>query len=183
MAWHKQHKTQTKDRILTSAAELFTRYGFENVSINQVMTKAQLTRGAFYAHFDSKSDLHAQALVKAAMLAKEQNTSLSPQCLTTVMQNYLSKAHRDQQIQHLCPLAFLAADINQQDPQVKTTYTQIFKGFIDNTNQFTQDEQTALQTSILMIGGLALANALNDTNLSDSVLNACQKAIIKLTEL
>ena len=56
MAWQDTHKAQSKDRILTSAAMLFTHHGFEKISIDQVMKNAELTRGAFYSHFKSKSD-------------------------------------------------------------------------------------------------------------------------------
>ena len=66
MTWNKTHKKNTKERVLQSAAQLFTQEGYEKISINQVMEHAQLTRGAFYAHFDSKSDLYAQAIKTAA---------------------------------------------------------------------------------------------------------------------
>ena len=181
MAWNKQHKAKTKERILASAAELFTRYGFEQVSINQVMANAKLTRGAFYAHFTSKSELHAQALLKAASQAKRQQTEFSASCLLSLTKSYLSQAHREQELQHLCPLAFLISDINQQDATVKSTYTKIFKGFVENAKTLTRDEQVALQTSVLMIGGLALAKALNDVTLSDNLLHACQQAIEQLS--
>ncbi len=182
MAWDKQHKANTKERILASAAELFTRYGFEQVSINQVMANARLTRGAFYAHFSSKSELHAQALLKAARQARTQQIELSESCLPSLAKSYLSQAHRDQELQHLCPLAFLVSDINQQDATVKNTYTQVFKGFVENAQTLTDNKRVALQTSVLMIGGLALAKALNDTTLSDNLLNACQQAIATLNE-
>ncbi|WP_206484098.1 TetR/AcrR family transcriptional regulator [Thalassotalea sp. G2M2-11] len=180
MAWEKSHKLKSKQRILESAAQLFTRYGFEQVSINQIMANAKLTRGAFYSHFSSKSDLYAQAMIKGSQLAKEQHTHDSTTCLATLSQRYLSQAHRDEQLQHLCPLAFLISDINQQDENVKNTYTEVFKRFIDNAQRLTKDENTALQTAALMIGGLALAKAVNDNELSDKLLIACQSGVSQL---
>ncbi len=181
MAWQKQHKENTKEKILTSAAALFTRHGFENVSINQVMENAQLTRGAFYAHFSSKSDLYAQAIVKAALLAKDDNIPVCRENFAKLTQRYLSKEHRDEQLTHLCPLAFLVTDINQQNQTVKDTYTQVFKGFVDNAMQITNNENTALQSAALMIGGLALSKAVNDQQLSDKLLLACQSALFELS--
>ncbi|GAA6206229.1 TetR/AcrR family transcriptional regulator [Thalassotalea sp. SU-HH00458] len=180
MAWHKHHKKQSKDKILTSAADLFTRYGFEKVSINQVMENAKLTRGAFYAHFASKSELYAQAITKAGILASNDHLSHCDGSLMGITKRYLSGEHRNETVKHLCPLAFLVTDINQQNKTVKDTYTNIFKGFVDNTNQQIKCDQKALQVATLMIGGLALSKAINDPVLSDKLLIACQEGIANL---
>ncbi|MEW6991071.1 TetR/AcrR family transcriptional regulator [Colwelliaceae bacterium 6441] len=180
MAWHKQHKENSKDKILTSAANLFTRYGFEKVSINQVMNNAKLTRGAFYAHFKSKSELYAQAIIKAGNLAKNDHIKNCDGSFLAITKSYLSEQHRDEKIKNLCPLAFLVTDINQQNEVVKATYTEVFKGFLANTEQQSNSSQTALQTAALMIGGLALAKAISDPTLSDDLLVACQEGVMTL---
>lgn len=53
MAWKESHKLESRQRILAAAAELFTRKGFNQVGIDEVMLAAGMTRGAFYAHFNS----------------------------------------------------------------------------------------------------------------------------------
>ncbi|MCP4431974.1 MAG: TetR/AcrR family transcriptional regulator [Gammaproteobacteria bacterium] len=63
MPYTAEHKLKSKERILLSATELFCRFGFDKVSINQVMKLAKMTHGAFYAHFESK-----EALYKASFL-------------------------------------------------------------------------------------------------------------------
>jgi TetR/AcrR family transcriptional repressor of nem operon len=180
MAWHKHHKKQSKDKILTSAADLFTRYGFAKVSINQVMENAKLTRGAFYSHFTSKSELYAQAIIQAGVLSSAQHIGNCDGSLMGITKRYLSKAHRNETVKHLCPLAFLVSDINQQNKTVKDTYTHVFKRFIDNAKQQTKCEQQALQVATYMIGGLALSKAINDSTLSDELLIACQEGIADL---
>ena len=181
MAWHKTHKKNTKDKILTSAATLFTTLGFDNVSIDKVMKNADMTRGAFYAHFNSKSDLYAQALVKAATLASETITSGCANTLDGVTQRYLSKEHRDERFEISCPIAFLVTDINQQEDTVKSAYTNIFRGFVKSIESQTQNHELALQSAVLMIGGLALSKALNDKSLSDKVLSSSLNAIKQIT--
>ena len=57
MPWTTEHKQKSREKILSSAARLFTKKGFDAVSIDDVMRLAGLTRGAFYAHFKSKSDV------------------------------------------------------------------------------------------------------------------------------
>lgn len=62
MPYPKDHKTRSRARIVEAARELFNTHGFDRVSIDMVMRKAGLTRGAFYAHFASKEALFAEAV-------------------------------------------------------------------------------------------------------------------------
>ena len=59
MSYPAGHREAVRKSIIESARKLFNRHGFENVSLDQIMTGAGLTHGAFYAYFKSKSDLHA----------------------------------------------------------------------------------------------------------------------------
>lgn len=56
------HKKKTRDRILRHSAELLEEGGDWPPSIQQVMARAGLTHGAFYAHFRSKTEFAAAAL-------------------------------------------------------------------------------------------------------------------------
>ena len=56
------HRDANKATIVRAARRLFNRYGFDGVSVGQIMAEAGLTHGGFYRHFDSKSDLYAEAL-------------------------------------------------------------------------------------------------------------------------
>jgi AcrR family transcriptional regulator len=55
MPYPSGHAEKTRTRIVQSARRLFNRSGFENVSINQIMEDADLTRGAFYKYFDRRA--------------------------------------------------------------------------------------------------------------------------------
>ena len=47
----------TEEKILKVALGLFVRQGFHGTSIHDIMTKVNMTKGAFYSHFPSKGDL------------------------------------------------------------------------------------------------------------------------------
>ncbi|MFT4311671.1 MAG: TetR/AcrR family transcriptional regulator [Candidatus Woesearchaeota archaeon] len=47
----------TKDKILATAFMLFARQGFEATGVNQIVSKAKVTKGALYHHFSSKDEL------------------------------------------------------------------------------------------------------------------------------
>ena len=50
---------ETKKKIYETAEQLFKSYGFENVSVDSIVEKAGVSKGAFYVHFDSKDSLIA----------------------------------------------------------------------------------------------------------------------------
>lgn len=66
MPYTAEHKERTRARIVESARKLFNRHGFEQVSIETIMSEAGLTRGGFYNHFDSKDELYAAAVASFA---------------------------------------------------------------------------------------------------------------------
>lgn len=170
MSWPSEHRAETRNRILYSAGELFTEKGFSGVSIDQVMASAGLTRGAFYAHFNSKRELYAEAIVFRAQQMGEKH----PSNADALIRGYLSTEHLSQE-KGGCPLAFLVSDIGQQDQLIRESYTSIFKELakkVADSSHQPMDAST-LRIMVLMVGGVAVAKALNDPDLSLAVLEAC----------
>lgn len=52
----------TKEKILEVAQQLVLEYGFGGTSVDQILTAAGITKGAFFHHFKSKNEL-AQAIL------------------------------------------------------------------------------------------------------------------------
>jgi len=180
MGWTAEQKQQSREKIINSAALLFTKEGFDNVAINDVMKHAGLTRGAFYNHFNSKSELYAEAILSAAHLAKSHTLDRAGFALADIIETYLSESHR--QGEFTCPLAFLTTDIQQRDDQVRATYTRVLKGFVENIQAFdienpSQSEKEAMQKAVLMIGGIAISRAVNDDGFAEKLLTACREGV------
>ncbi|SJN14599.1 Transcriptional regulator, TetR family [Halomonas citrativorans] len=124
MPYPKSHKAKTRERILASATELFSRYGFNKVSIGQVMKLARMTHGAFYSHFASKEALYDASVRKtldgsrAARLVKG---PLSLQHLTELVSNYwnLQELERKQQPG---PEAVLFNEIGSEKAEIRTMF-------------------------------------------------------------
>lgn len=57
-----EHKANTRAHIIETARNEFRINGFDRASIDKLMAAAGLTRGGFYAHFDSKEDLICEVL-------------------------------------------------------------------------------------------------------------------------
>jgi AcrR family transcriptional regulator len=118
MSYSPEHAVQTRARIVESARRLFNRRGFEQVTIDQIMAAAGLTRGAFYHHFHSKNELYAAAVasfvtcnpfaIKTADAAQNLN---DPRGLARMLvELYLSDEALDNIDLH-CPLYALPSDV------------------------------------------------------------------------
>src|SRR5262244_1923313 len=98
MSWPKDHKQATRQRIVEAAAAAFRERGVADVGVAEIMRRAGLTHGGFYAHFDSKDDLLAAALDYAAtqvtsMLETAVKNRPGPDQLLNVALAYLSPRH------------------------------------------------------------------------------------------
>ena len=92
-----EHKQATRQRIIEVAGRRLKRDGIDGSGIATLMADAGLTNGAFYAHFESKEDLVANAVVEQL---REQRQSFSAQPpdragLGQIVRAYLSVQHRD----------------------------------------------------------------------------------------
>ncbi|HIO93076.1 MAG TPA: TetR/AcrR family transcriptional regulator [Leucothrix mucor] len=179
-----EHKKQSRKKILESAFYLFTEYGFENISIDQVMKRADLTRGAFYAHFSSKSDLYRESLSFSTLnssLLKPKEAALSDEdWIGLLLREYLNIDHNDDVSATRCPLAFLTTDIALRDSTIRSTYSDIYKGMNRRILEYTKsysdcDEGKMLAITSMLIGGVAISRALNDEETREKVLDSCYK--------
>ena len=188
MPYSPEHKRHSRARILRAAHELFAAKGYEQVSIDQVMAAAGLTRGAFYAHFRSKSELYAKAILAApgrSPFAKVETDEVDD-WLQELLALYLGEDHLRQRLSP-CPLAFFATDVANRDPRVRRVYTQVYRRFNDFIRERLQRRgqpvrDQVLAATALMIGGVAVARALDDEALRQRLLEACRRSVRQLLQ-
>jgi len=176
MPWPTEQKQRTRERIIESAVKLFSAQGFDNVAITDVMKDAQLTNGAFYAHFKSKQELYRKAItsaIKNSALAQDQEVDVSK-----LLADYLDINHVQQKTAP-CPLAFLATDVATREKEVQIAYTDVYNNFINILNkQLSHSLSRKRQNyvlSALMIGGVAISRALSDEKIVLELLDACKE--------
>lgn len=186
MSWPATQRAATRQRILESAARLFALEGFERVSIEAITREAGLTRGAFYHHFSSKTELYGEAIQVAARQGGQLLEQAGAGGLRRLVESYLCMEHRDGG-RMCCPLAFLATDAARQDAAIRGSYTRTFEAFVARLEAGMPATATgarlrALQVAVGMIGGLALARAVDDAELAEEILAACQTGCLSLLE-
>jgi TetR/AcrR family transcriptional repressor of nem operon len=180
MPYSPQHKQRTRDRILRSAANLFASRGFAATSIEQVMAAAGLTRGAFYAHFESKAALYAEAMRAAGERRLPADPRFAQGWLDEILDPLERAAPRDAVLSG--PWAFLVADIANPDPRVRAAYASALRRLLkaavstQSTGTLGADAQRrAMQLAAMLVGGLALASTVDDAALRESVAVVCRE--------
>ena len=188
MPYSSEHKLQSRERILGSAVRLFTRKGFDKTSIDEVMADARLTRGAFYAHFESKQDLYAQAIASTpvfSIFGKTKPDGLEDRdWLARLISAYLSKVHV-QKADLPCPLAFLVTDVAVNEPAARQAYTDVYLKMNQLIRAYTRnfsrcDKDTVMAVTAMMIGGVAVARTLSDSKAQQQLLKSCRQVALGL---
>ena len=100
------------------------------------MAQAGLTRGAFYAYFESKSDLYAEIL---GCFFTDPNWNnrwegvevdlASPNAGPQIIRAYLSRQHFDD-VENSCPMVALPSDVARSDERVKGAFETVFKAMV-----------------------------------------------------
>jgi TetR/AcrR family transcriptional regulator, transcriptional repressor for nem operon len=162
------------ERIVKEASRLFRERGFENVSVGEVMKAAGLTHGAFYAHFGSKEELQAAAVAYGQNVSAERiQRSKSEKSKESYAHRYLSRWHRDHPGDG-CTMAALAPEVARSTPEIKTA---LEKGFEEILSVRGGDRKEAIFRAAAMIGGVVLARAVRDPQLSDEILSSVRQKV------
>jgi TetR/AcrR family transcriptional regulator, transcriptional repressor for nem operon len=175
-------KEASHERIVSAAAKAIRRSGYDGTGVADIMKEAGLTHGAFYAHFDSREAMLAEAADRAGaeannFAAKVISAAPHNQALEALMRAYLSKDHV-LAIETGCAVSALGSEMPRQSPEVRRAATLRIKEMIDLVARQMPDwgqpsaHERALVTVATMIGTLMLARAVDDSSLSDSLCHA-----------
>ncbi|GAA3524908.1 TetR/AcrR family transcriptional regulator [Aeromicrobium panaciterrae] len=173
----KEHKEATRQRIIETAGRRLKQDGIDGSGIATLMADAQLTNGAFYAHFTSKEDLVASVVSHELEAQAASFTALAPgrAGLEDFVREYLSPQHRDSRNLG-CPSAALLDELGRCTNTTKHAYTSGARVILDEiaSRLVPEDPTSARGTTLglytMMIGTLQLARALDDPKLADQVL-------------
>ena len=128
----KEHKEDTRRRILEASSRRFKCDGVDGSGIAALMADAGLTNGAFYAHFSSKDDLIATVVSAELGTQRDAMAALPPgrEYLGQLVREYLSVEHRDHPGEG-CPSAALIEEICRGGDRVRAAYTDGIVSFVD----------------------------------------------------
>ena len=191
MTYPAGHRDEVKKRIVASARRLFNRQGFENVSVDRIMSGAGLTRGGFYSYFESKSELYAEVLgcfftdpewksCWEGVHVDLSSTDVGPQ----VVRAYLSRQHFED-VENSCPMVALPTDVARSGASARRAFETVFKAMVSVLERSLAQSgrrrrATAQSIAALSIGGMVVARTMVDRVLADELRAACLAVALDL---
>lgn len=186
MADKSAHKAKTRARILDEAAMAMRARGSDGIGVSELMKRAGLTHGGFYAHFESRDDLVAHAVDRmfqdsAAMVARYLGAPDGP-ALAALIDFYLSEAVM-RAADRGCPLPALTGEAARMPEAARARFERGVAGFRDAIARalvaMGREDAEALAASVLaeMVGAMALARSFSDGATGAAMLAATRKGL------
>lgn len=191
MPYAAEHAAETRRKIVESARRLFNRKGFNEVSIDEIMSGAGLTRGGFYHHFKTKDELYAEAISIALTCDPVERISGSAICpnqppgmfMLRLIEAYLSRAHLEKTDEH-CALFVLPSDVARASDTVREAYQNVLLAmaqvFERGLGEGDEARRKALTLASLCVGGMTLANTVADPGLAEEIRSAALDSALEL---
>ena len=172
MPYSPDHKFKSKKRILASATELLCQFGFDKVSINQVMKRARGTHGAGEAQWESKEALYKASFLEAlkgSSACRLAKAPLSINHLTQLVSNLLNLRTLSGQ-NRPSPENFLLNEIGSDSVEIRSLYEKSYISILK-----------LLENRIIALGKLKkvplVANRSNATEKSRAILASLVGAV------
>ena len=181
----RNRKEVTHERIVEVASRAIRRSGYAGTGVADIMKEAGLTHGGFYAHFDSRQAMLAEAADRAGAEGLANVSRLAAgvppkKAFKAMVRAYLSKEHVEG-VETGCAVAALGSEMPRQAPEVRRAATRRIKEMIDLVARQSPDwgkagaHQQALVAAATMVGALLLARAVDDPRLSDELRESALK--------
>jgi TetR/AcrR family transcriptional regulator, transcriptional repressor for nem operon len=178
-------REQSHTRILDAAARALVRDGAAGVGVASVMKEAGLTHGGFYAHFESRDALLAEAAHHAGARSVERlrarqrsraGKGASP--LRVLIEGYLSDANV-KALEEGCPIAALAGEMPRVEPGLRDAFarsTRDIVAVIEDVLPAGSPPGAALVIGSTMVGALQMARVLGKDRAA--ILASCRESLI-----
>ena len=174
------------DRIVEAASRAIRRSGYAGTGVADIMREAGLTHGGFYAHFESRDALLAEAVARAGrdsaalVERRAQNRSKDTSALRALIEGYLSETHLTS-AETGCVVSALVSEIPRQAPEVREASAERVQALINRVRQSlppsVKPDAAGVITST-MVGALQLARALGDEKQARALLKSARTALL-----
>ena len=135
--------TETRQRILDVAALAFAEHGYSGISLNDVIRKTGLTKGGFYFHFDSKSELalavldHIRDRARAHALATAAHHERAIDQIEAIVREIVASKHANPS---MSALGRICQELGSAEPELRSKLGH-FEGWFTTTEQLFRDAQ------------------------------------------
>ncbi len=186
----------TRDRIVAAAAELFHDNGYTATGLDDILTKAQSTKGSFYHHFGSKKEI-ALAVVREIVSVRFVRRMIDPVvnaerplvAIRKVIRDLRTKVRAEDLVTG-CPINNLASELALQDADIQKALAALFEQWqqawmqalrrepqLERVTGMKDPRQLSLYLVAAIEGAQAMAKAQQSREPLDAVLKHLETAL------
>jgi TetR/AcrR family transcriptional repressor of nem operon len=188
MRYPPDRKPATRRRILEAASQAFRECGVAETGVDEVMRRAGLTHGGFYAHFRDKAELVAEACAVGfaeAVPNLERIRALPSRAsrVRLLVDSYLAPRHRDNRSSG-CLIVAVAADLARLTGAARAGYSRAFRLHLARLAEALRlsedpDENLERVTHLMstLVGALLFARAVDDPQYSTELLRSMRRRL------
>lgn len=188
---------QTRSELLNAAYREIWFNGFRSASLDSILAKTGVTKGALYHHFRNKTELGyavVDEIVRhevASRWIEPLTASKNPLDWLIDFPNQLTEAQLEEYRNFGCPLNNLAQELSSVDEGFRLRIDAIYEAWIDSTTQalergrregLVRDNFDARNTSIFIVALYEGAIGLAKNAKSTEILSPCFEALIHYLE-
>jgi len=187
MSTRPNRRETTHDRIVDVASRTLRRSGYAGVGVADVMKQAGLTHGGFYAHFESRDALLAEAIERAG---RDSAANISRRIaaartrghstLRGLVEGYLSDEHL-QSAETGCVVAATSSEMPRQTAALRALSSARVTNLIAMVRQALPKSGSQEQATVIaatMVGALQLARTVGPSAQGKGLLAAARKALL-----
>lgn len=189
-----EHKEETRRRILGAADDLIKERGLESASVAEVMRRAGLTVGGFYAHFESKEALAQEALLYGLTRSVERflkglDGIHDPKAwVRALISRYLAQAD-DPALEHACPMTLLLPELARADREARNAFAAHTGMLLDRiAERFPEVEGMSRREAALFVytscaGAVAVARAVASPEARHRIVGTTERMLARALSL
>jgi TetR/AcrR family transcriptional repressor of nem operon len=188
MRYPSDQKARAKETMLQAGARALRSNGFNGIGVDGLAASAGVTSGAFYSNFSNKEAL-LQEVIETCLgepFIDSERGSLAErqQQLKEWLAMYISAAHRADPASG-CVMPTLSADVARSNPQIRAAYQRKMLALVhkmSNVLDRAEPDRKKRAWSIIamMVGAIAIAQAMPDGEKADQVLDSALQTSIAL---
>jgi len=147
-------KTDTRERLITTAAELFRRQGYAQTGVNQIIQEANATSGSFYHFFPAKEDLllavvdHIAEIFEGGIFSPAADRSNDPIEEIFVILDLYRQQLNDGGFTFGSPMASLSAEVSENHPPVRARLAEILASWSGRIEELLRSAGNRLPPSL-----------------------------------
>jgi AcrR family transcriptional regulator len=189
MRYRAGHKEEARACMIAAAGRGFRRRGFGGIGVDGLAKEAEVTSGAFYGHFPSKDAAFREVVIagleqlRAGVLAMQ--AAHQQNWIEAFIDFYIGQK-RTCELAESCALQSLSAEVTRAAPDIKKAYEAemqkvveaVAKGLTGGTIAVRRKRAWALLS--ILSGGVTVARAVHDPNLSARIASSIRFAALKV---